>query len=92
MSKPSSTDAPEAIKISDELKDSLKEIAKSCKKEDEEIFKAMRRQWKKAEEFWKGVQYLFWDSTSGGEGPRGRGAGVRAAGPCARRPFPRTGR
>jgi len=64
MSKPSSTDAPEAIKISDELKDSLKEIAKSCKKEDEEIFKAMRRQWKKAEEFWKGVQYLFWDSTS----------------------------
>ena len=48
---------------SDELKDALKDIVKSCEKEDDEIYKAMQRQWKKYEEFWHGVQYLFWSDT-----------------------------
>lgn len=43
-----------------DLQDSLKEIVKSCEKEDDEIRKAMVRTWKKNEEFWHGVQYLFW--------------------------------
>jgi hypothetical protein len=52
------------IKLSPEEEKSLKDIVKSCEKEDEEIWKCMSRQWKKAEEFWKGVQYLFWDSAN----------------------------
>ena len=46
--------------LSKELQDSLIEIVKSCEKEDKEIHKAMQRQWRKNEEFWHGVQYLFW--------------------------------
>lgn len=46
--------------IDEELQKSLKDIVKSCKTEDDEIYKAMQRQWKKYEEFWHGVQYLFW--------------------------------
>ena len=47
-------------KLDDDLIDSLKDIVKSCEQEDKDIHKAMQRQWKKAEEFWHGVQYLFW--------------------------------
>ena len=46
--------------LSKELQDSLIEIVKSCEKEYNEIHKAMQRQWRKNEEFWHGVQYLFW--------------------------------
>ena len=55
--------AKDKIKLSDEEKDALKDICKDCDKEDHEIRKSMIRQWKKAEEFWHGVQYLFWSST-----------------------------
>ena len=73
MPKPS-TDAPEPVKISDDLQNSLKEIVKSCEKEDEQIHKCMVRQWKKAEEFWGGVQYLFWNSSTEAWGsPMGEG-------------------
>lgn len=48
------------IKLDIELQDSLKDIIKSCEKEDEEIRKMMIRQWQKNESFWHGVQYLFW--------------------------------
>lgn len=48
------------IKFTDEIQDSLKNIVKSCEDEDKEIRKHMMRQWKKNEEFWHGVQYLFW--------------------------------
>jgi hypothetical protein len=42
-------------------KDEL-EIIKLCEAEDSEIRKAQVRLWKKYEEFWHGVQYLFWSS------------------------------
>src|SRR6267142_1766722 len=48
------------VKLDDTLKDSLKDIIKSCEREDDEIRKSMIRQWQKNEEFWHGVQYLFW--------------------------------
>ncbi len=76
MPKPS-TDAPEPVKISDDLQNSLKEIVKSCEKEDEQIYKCMVRQWKKAEEFWSGVQYLFWNSSTEAWGsPMGEGFNI----------------
>src|SRR5471030_2465538 len=65
---------PDKIKLSDELKDSLKDIIKSCEKEDEGIRKAMSRQWKKAEEFWHGQQFLFWSAQDQGwRSPDGMG-------------------
>lgn len=46
--------------LDEELQKSLKDIVKSCEREDLEVRKSMIRQWKKNEEFWHGVQYLFW--------------------------------
>lgn len=46
-----------------ELQDALKEILKSCEQEDKELRKSMMREWKKNEEFWHGIQYLFWSET-----------------------------
>ena len=48
--------------ISEELQTALKNICKSCDDEDKDVRKAMIRNWKKSEEFWHGVQYLFWSS------------------------------
>ena len=50
------------IKLDKELEDALKEVCKLCRQEDLEVRKTLVRQWKKAEEFWHGTQYLFWDS------------------------------
>ena len=44
----------------DDIKKAFKEIYTLCKKEDEELRKALVKQWKKHEEFWHGVQYIFW--------------------------------
>ena len=57
---------PTKDKLDDELIASLKDIVKSCEHEDKDIRKAMVRQWKKAEEFWHGVQFLFWSSRDNG--------------------------
>lgn len=66
---PKSTGAPKSnapntpaqpVELDEDLKSALKDIVKSCMDEDKEIRKAMMRQWKKHEEFWHGVQYLFW--------------------------------
>jgi hypothetical protein len=43
-----------------ELQDSLKDIIASCEREDSEIRLGQIRLWKKYEEFWHGIQYLFW--------------------------------
>lgn len=51
---------PEEVRLDDELKEALKEIVISCEKEDDEIRKSQIRTWKKNEEFWHGIQYLFW--------------------------------
>jgi hypothetical protein len=56
--------------LTDELKDSLKAIVKLYEDEDKEIRKSMIRSWKKNEEFWYGVQFLFWsDSTDSWKTP-----------------------
>src|SRR5271169_389624 len=55
---------PDESELSKDLQDSLKEICKLCKKEDDEIRKAQVRSWKKNEEFWQGVQYLFWNAST----------------------------
>jgi hypothetical protein len=49
--------------IPEELQKSLKGIVKLCEEEDIEIRKSMIRNWKKLEEFWHGVQFLFWSSS-----------------------------
>lgn len=46
--------------LDEELQSSLKDIVTLCEKEDDELRKAQVRIWKKNEEFWHGVQYLFW--------------------------------
>lgn len=47
-------------KIDKELQDALKDIVDSCEKEDAELRKSMVRAWTKNEQFWHGIQYLFW--------------------------------
>src|SRR6266568_658484 len=48
------------IKLDRDLQDSLKLIIESCEREDSEIRASQMRIWKKNEEFWHGIQYLFW--------------------------------
>lgn len=47
--------------LSHELKEALKQIVKECEDEDIFIRKSQVKTWKKNEEFWHGVQYLFWN-------------------------------
>ena len=51
-------------KLDEELKDALKDIVKQCEDEDLFIRKAQIKAWKKNEEFFHGVQYLFWNEKS----------------------------
>jgi len=46
--------------LSEELQNSLRDIVNLCEGEDDNIRKSQMRIWKKNEEFWHGVQYLFW--------------------------------
>jgi len=48
--------------IDHDLQEALKDLVKECEKEDEFIRRAQIRTWKKNEEFWHGVQYLFWNT------------------------------
>jgi hypothetical protein len=48
-------------KVDEELQKSLKDIVVLCEKEDEHLRRAQVKTWKKNEEFWHGVQYLFWN-------------------------------
>jgi hypothetical protein len=47
-------------KIPEKIKKALEDILRECKREDFEIYKAQIKEWKKLEEYWHGVQYLFW--------------------------------
>src|SRR6266404_7420676 len=47
-------------KLTKELEDSLRDIITSCEREDSETRKRMIKSWKKNEEFWHGMQHLFW--------------------------------
>ena len=52
---------PKKEKLDDELKEALKEIIKDCENEDEQLRRTQIKMWKKFEEFWHGVQFLFWN-------------------------------
>ena len=52
---------PKKKEIDHELQEALKDIVKKCESEDEFVRRAQIRTWKKNEEFWHGVQYLFWN-------------------------------
>lgn len=56
------SDKKKKDELDKELQDSLIDIFKLYEKEDDEIRKAQVRLWKKYEEFWHGVQYLFWSA------------------------------
>lgn len=53
---------PKKLKLDDDLKDALKDIVKECENEDIFIRRAQIKTWKENEEFWHGVQYLFWNN------------------------------
>jgi hypothetical protein len=48
-------------KIDDDMQEALKEIVKICEDEDTLVRRAQVKTWKKYEEFWHGIQYLFWN-------------------------------
>ena len=53
-------------KVPEHIRKAFKDIFSACKNEDAETRKAQIKNWKEAEEFWSGVQYIFWserDST-----------------------------
>ena len=52
---------PKTKEPDDDIKSALKEIVTLCEKEDEFIRRAQIKSWKKNEEFWHGVQFLFWN-------------------------------
>ncbi len=51
---------PANSEMDDKIKTALEDILKECKKEDIEIYRSQVREWKKMEEYWRGIQYLFW--------------------------------
>jgi hypothetical protein len=46
--------------LPDELKECLKEIVTFAEREDSFVRKQQLKTWKKADEFWHGIQYVFW--------------------------------
>jgi hypothetical protein len=46
--------------LSDEIKAAFQELRKNAKLEDSFIRYAQVRTWKKAEEFWHGIQFIYW--------------------------------
>lgn len=56
------TNARAAKNTPEEIQGFLIDIVQQCEREDKEIRRSMMKQWKKNEEFWHGVQYLFWNA------------------------------
>jgi hypothetical protein len=54
------------IHLSEELQDALKEILRQCEKEEKSIRKRQLKKWKKNEEFWHGLQHIFWSEKNEG--------------------------
>lgn len=54
---PNNHDLPE------ELQACLKQLVDEVEKEDSWVRKQQLKTWKKAEEFWHGIQYIFWSET-----------------------------
>ena len=46
--------------IPQEIQDALRDLHEKCRKENTFIRYAQVRAWKKAEEFWHGVQFIYW--------------------------------
>jgi hypothetical protein len=45
---------------SEEIQKAFKDILKECKLEDKSVRDSQIKEWKKYEEYWHGIQYLFW--------------------------------
>jgi len=50
--------------LSSELQSSLLGILRDCEQEDKFIRSQQVRNWKKLEEFWHGIQYIYWDAVA----------------------------
>jgi len=48
------------VELDDDLQNALRDIVKDFDKEDDELHKAQVRLWKKCEEYWHGLQMIFW--------------------------------
>jgi hypothetical protein len=53
----------ENSEIPQEISSALRDIRNKCKTEDSYVRYAQVRAWKKAEEFWHGLQYIYWSET-----------------------------
>ena len=48
------------VKVDEELQGTLRDIVRDFDKEDSELRKAQVKDWKKLEEYWHGLQMIFW--------------------------------
>lgn len=48
------------VEIDEELQNALRDIVSGFDKEDDELRKSQVKVWKKLEEYWKGLQMIFW--------------------------------
>lgn len=48
------------VEIDEDLQDALRDIVSDFDKEDDTLHKAQVRMWKKCEEYWHGLQMIFW--------------------------------
>src|SRR5947208_17197254 len=62
-------------KLTDAEKAYLLDVVKSCKLEDDSTRKYQIAMWKRNEEFWNGIQYIYWNESVGDwEVPSNNGA------------------
>lgn len=54
---------PNNENLSEELQTILRSLVDGCEREDSYIRKQQLKAWKKHEEFWHGIQYIFWSET-----------------------------
>ena len=62
-SKPKEDKAPNGHKLPKELQDCLKFLIDKYEKEDSWVRKQQLKLWKKNEEFWHGIQFVFWSES-----------------------------
>jgi hypothetical protein len=62
-SKPKEDKDPNGHKLSKELQDCLKFLVDKYEKEDSWVRKQQLKLWKKNEEFWHGIQFVFWSES-----------------------------
>ena len=58
-------DEAEKLEIPQELLDALRTIVSDFEKEDESVYKAQLKIFRRNEEFWHGLQFIFWNEAVG---------------------------